>query len=74
MKHYLNKNEEEVMQILWRLEKAFLKEIAEEFPTPKPPYTTIASIVKKLEKKRFNWFSSFWKDTSLLPYFKARRT
>ena len=51
MQHYLNQNEETIMQILWRLEKAFLKEIIDEFPEPKLPYTTIASIVKKLEKK-----------------------
>lgn len=61
MKHYLNKNEEAVMQIIWQLEKAFLKEIAEEFPEPKPPYTTIASVVKKLEKNGLIGFRTFGK-------------
>ena len=37
------------MQVLWRLEKAFLKEIMAELPEPKPPVTTVSSIVRKLE-------------------------
>lgn len=53
MKHYLNKREEIVMKILWNLKKAFLKEIIEDYPKPKPPSTTIASIVKKLETRGF---------------------
>ena len=53
MKKYLNSKEEIIMKILWDLQKAFLKEIMEEYPKPKPPSTTIASIVKKLEEKGF---------------------
>jgi len=45
--------EEQIMQILWRLENGFLKEIWEEVATPRPPITTIASIVKKLESEGF---------------------
>jgi len=51
MKKHLNKNEETVMRILWKLEKAFLKEIVGEFPEPVLPSTTIASIIKKLEQQ-----------------------
>jgi len=50
-KNHLNKNEETVMKILWKLEKAFLKEVLHEFPEPKIPSTTLASIIKKLEGK-----------------------
>lgn len=70
MKHYLNKNEEAVMQILWNLEKAFLKEIAEEFPKPKPPYTTIASVVKKLEKNGLIGHRAFGKTHRYYPILK----
>ncbi|MGB0915348.1 MAG: BlaI/MecI/CopY family transcriptional regulator, partial [Crocinitomicaceae bacterium] len=34
----LTKAEEQVMQILWRLESAFVKDIVAEFPDPKPAY------------------------------------
>ena len=45
--------EEEVMQILWKLEKGFIKDILEQFPDPKPPYTTVLSVIRVLEKKEF---------------------
>jgi predicted transcriptional regulator len=45
--------EEDVMQILWRLEKGFVKDILEQFPEPKPPYTTVLSVIRVLEKKEF---------------------
>jgi BlaI family transcriptional regulator, penicillinase repressor len=45
--------EEEVMQILWKLEKGFVKDILEQFPGPKPPYTTVLSVIRVLEKKDF---------------------
>jgi BlaI family transcriptional regulator, penicillinase repressor len=45
--------EEDVMQILWKLEKGFVKDILEQFPDPKPPYTTVLSVIRVLEKKEF---------------------
>ncbi len=49
----LTKAEEQIMQILWKTEKAFIKDILEYFDDPKPAYTTVATIVKILEKKGF---------------------
>ncbi len=49
----LAKREEQIMQILWAREKAFVKEIVEDFPNPKPHYNTIATLVKILEEKGF---------------------
>jgi len=45
--------EEEVMQILWKLGKGFVKDILEQMPDPKPPYTTVLSVIRVLEKKEF---------------------
>lgn len=55
----LAKREEQIMQILWKLEKAFIKEIIEEFPTPKPHYNTVSTIVRILEDKGFVAHQSF---------------
>ncbi len=44
----LTHKEEEVMTILWRLEKAFINDILNEMEEPKPPYNTVSSIVRKL--------------------------
>ena len=49
----LTPKEEQIMQILWRLENAFLKDIWEALSEPRPPITTTASIVKKLESEGF---------------------
>ena len=49
----LTKAEEDIMQILWHLEKANVKAIIEEFPEPKPAYNTVSTIVRILESKGF---------------------
>ena len=49
----LTKAEEEVMQVVWKLEKAFLKEIVNEMPSPKPHQNTVATILKILVDKEF---------------------
>lgn len=49
----LTKAEEQIMQVLWKLKKAFLREIIDEFPNPKPHQNTVATIVKILVEKEF---------------------
>jgi predicted transcriptional regulator len=49
----LTAKEEEVMQILWDLNKALVRDIMSELPNTKQPYTTVASIVRILEKKGY---------------------
>lgn len=49
----LTKAEEDIMQILWLLEKANVKSIIEQIPEPKPAYNTVSTIVRILESKGF---------------------
>lgn len=49
----LTKAEEQVMQVIWKLEKAFLREIVEAMPAPKPHQNTVATILKILIEKEF---------------------
>ena len=49
----LTKAEEEIMQVLWKLESAFVKDIIAEFPEPIPAYNTVSTIVRILQKKGF---------------------
>lgn len=44
----LTHREEQIMQILWRLDKAFAKEIHEGFPEPKPHINTISTVIRRL--------------------------
>ncbi len=49
----LTRAEEQIMQIVWKLEKAFLREIIDELPNPKPHQNTVATIIKILVEKEF---------------------
>lgn len=47
----LTRAEEEVMQVLWKLQKAFVREVLEHYPEPRPAYTTLSTIFRILEEK-----------------------
>ncbi|MEO6329768.1 MAG: BlaI/MecI/CopY family transcriptional regulator [Ginsengibacter sp.] len=49
----LTKAEEQIMQVLWKLDKAFLREIIDELPNPRPHQNTVATILKILVEKEF---------------------
>ena len=49
----LTKAEEQVMQILWQLSEAIVKDIIEQMPDPKPAYNTVSTVVRVLEGKGF---------------------
>lgn len=49
----LTKAEEQVMQVLWKLNKAFLRELVEAMPLPKPHQNTVATLLKILIEKEF---------------------
>lgn len=49
----LTKAEEQVMQIIWKLNEAVVKDVVEQFKEPKPAYTTVATVLTVLEKKSF---------------------
>jgi len=45
--------EEQIMQVLWELEKGFVNDIMSQLPDPKPAYNTVSTIVRILEQKGF---------------------
>ncbi|MEI8046015.1 MAG: BlaI/MecI/CopY family transcriptional regulator [Bacteroidota bacterium] len=49
----LTKAEEQIMQVLWELEKGFVNDIVSLLPYPKPAYNTVSTIVRILEQKGF---------------------
>jgi|SRR5690606_25696533 predicted transcriptional regulator len=49
----LTRAEEQVMQALWKQEKAFLREIVEAMPAPRPHQNTVATLLKILTEKEF---------------------
>jgi BlaI family penicillinase repressor len=49
----LTQHEERIMRIFWKEERALVRVVLEQLPEPKPPYTTLASSIKLLERKGF---------------------
>ena len=63
----LTKAEEQVMQILWKIEKGFVNDILEKFSNPKPAYNTVSTIVRILEKKEFVSHKAYGKTHQYFP-------
>ena len=63
----LTKAEEQIMKILWKLEKAFVKEIVDLMPDPKPAYNTVSTIIRILETKEFVGHEEFGKSHRYFP-------
>ena len=63
----LTKAEEEIMQVLWKLERGFVKDVLEHFKNPKPAYNTVSTIIRILEKKGFIDHESFGKTHRYFP-------
>ena len=57
----LTRAEEQIMHVLWSLGRAYVKEIIERLPEPKPAYNTVSTIVRILEKKGFVGHEAFGK-------------
>ena len=49
----LSNAEEQLMQILWKKENSFMKDLVEYYPEPKPALTTVATLLKRMQDKNF---------------------
>ncbi|MBS1512208.1 MAG: BlaI/MecI/CopY family transcriptional regulator [Bacteroidetes bacterium] len=63
----LTKAEEQIMQVIWKLDKAFLREILDELPAPKPHSNTVATIIKILVEKEFVGITVFGRTHQYYP-------
>lgn len=68
----LTRAEEQVMQILWKLEKAFVKDLVDAMPSPKPAYNTVSTIVRILEKKGFVDHNAYGKTHEYYPVISKK--
>lgn len=63
----LTNKEEEIMQILWKLKKAFVKEVMEEIETDPPHYNTLSTIIRNLEEKGYVSYNAYGKTHQYFP-------
>ncbi len=68
----LTKAEEEIMQVLWQLGKANVKQVIAELPKPKPAYNTVSTIVRILESKGFVDYEKQGKGHIYFPLIKKQ--
>ncbi len=66
----LSKAEEQLMKYLWKLEKAFMKDLLDAFPEPKPATTTVATLLKRMRDKGFVDYTLYGKSREYYPLVK----
>lgn len=68
----LSKSEEELMNILWKCQTAFMKDLLEAYPEPKPATTTVATLLKRMQEKGFVAYKAYGKSREYYPLVKKK--
>jgi len=68
----LSKSEEELMNILWKQKKAFMKDLLDAYPEPKPATTTVATLLKRMTDKKFIDYKSYGRSREYYPLVKKK--
>ncbi len=63
----LTKREERILQVLWKIKKGFVNDVIDQIPSPKPPYTTVSSIIRILENKGYVKHKAYGKTHEYYP-------
>ena len=66
----LSKAEEQLMEYLWKLEKAFMKDLLNSYPDPTPANTTIATLLKRLLDKGVIGYTKYGNSREYFPKIK----
>ena len=68
----LTRAEEQVMQVLWNLEKGMVHDILDKFPNPRPAYNTVSTIVRILEQKGFIGHKAYGRTHEYFPLISKK--
>ena len=68
----LSKTEEELMNFIWKQQKAYLKDLLDAYPEPKPAITTIATLLKRMTDKGFIAYKSYGRSREYYPTVKKK--
>jgi BlaI family penicillinase repressor len=63
----LTKAEEQLMQALWKMQRAFIREIIDQMPEPKPVHSSVSTIMRVLETKGLVGYDAFGKSHRYYP-------
>lgn len=68
----LSNSEEQLMQILWKQEKALMKDLIEAYPEPRPATTTVATLLKRMQDKKFVDYIQLGRSREYFPLVKKK--
>ncbi|MDT0556333.1 BlaI/MecI/CopY family transcriptional regulator [Patiriisocius hiemis] len=68
----LSNAEEQLMQILWKQKKAFMKDLIEGYEDPKPATTTIATLLRRMQDKNFVGYKQLGRSREYFPLVKKK--
>ena len=68
----LTRAEEEVMQILWKIEKGVVHDLLDRFPDPRPAYNTVSTIIRILEQKGFVGHKAYGRTHEYFPVISKK--
>lgn len=66
----LSKSEEQLMQYIWKRKKAFMNELLEMYPDPKPANTTVATLLKRMKDKGYIDYKQLGRSRQYYPIVK----
>jgi BlaI family transcriptional regulator, penicillinase repressor len=67
---HLTTAEEQIMKLLWRLDRAFIRDLLNEFPDPKPAPTTVITLLKRMMGKGFVGYKQYGNSREYYPLIK----
>lgn len=66
----LSKTEEQIMELIWKNDRVFLKDLMDSFPDPKPAATTVATLLKRMQEKGYVGYETFGNSRQYFPLIK----
>lgn len=72
MEIQLSNSEEQLMQLLWKKKRAFMKDLIDAYPEPKPALTTVATLLKRMQDKKFVDYIQLGRSREYFPLVKKQ--
>jgi predicted transcriptional regulator len=69
---HLSNSEEQLMQILWKQKRDFMKDLIEAYEDPRPAPTTIATLLKRMQDKNFVDYKQMGRSREYFPLVKKK--
>lgn len=66
----LSRTEEQIMELIWKNDRVFLKELMDSYPDPKPAATTVATLLKRMQEKGYVGYETFGNSRQYFPLIK----